>query len=203
MSNTSRSWGDSFERRPARQRGGRSSYEHTRDGESTEQQIKKRANRGAQKATSAEDNTMNSSNNHNDNKIDAAADAARNGIDAAAEAAHAAAAAAAGSAEDILRATGSVVDGLTEEAAAAAAAEAERAERLRQDNDRLEEAEARANAHTGGFVGGLKKVAGYSAIVGVAALGGYYLVKGIARLTAGEAATEAVDEAAKAAFLGR
>lgn len=198
MSNTSRSWGDSFERRPARQRGGRSSYEHVRDEESVSQQIKKRANRGAQKATSAEDNTMN-----NSSKIDKAADAVHSGIDAAAEAAHAAAASVAGSAEDILRATGNVVDGLTEEAAAAAAAEAERAERLRQDNDRLEEAEARANAHTGGWVGGLKKVAGYSAVLGVAALGGYYVIKGIARLTAGEAAAEVVDEAAKAAFLGR
>jgi len=188
MSNSSRSWGDSFERRPARHRGGRFQYDHDRDTETTLNQSQKRAARGARKAEPAEDNNM----NNNDNLIDRAA-----------EAAHNAAAEAAGTAEEILQATGRVVDDLAEQAAEAARQEEARAERLRQDNDRLEEAEARDNARTGGWMGGLKKAAGYGAVIGLAGLAAYHVVKLAARATAGEAAAEAAGDAVQAAFMGR
>lgn len=195
MSEFSKNWGDSFGRRPARSRGGRSRYEHDRD----EDSIIKRAERGARKAEPAEDKKM----NNNNNPIDRAAEEIGNAAERAAEAVHSAAANGAHTAEEILTATGKVVDDLAAAAADTARAEEERAERLRRDNDRLEESEARDNAHTGGWVGGLKKAAGYSAIVGIAALGGYYVIKGLTRLTAGEAVADAVDETVKAALLGR
>lgn len=168
MGQASQSWGDSFQRRNAKFRGGRSRYEHDRDEEETPKRPKHRASK-------PEAENMNENNNNNDelNELPETA-------------------------EEILETVGERIADSTRAAEEQAEAQREQAERLRRDNDRLEDAEASSNARTSGWVQPLKKVAGYSAVAGIVALAAYHGVKYLSRKAIPEEVAEVAEAAVAA-----